>query len=101
MFIPNNSVWLFRADIVAVRETYSADERAGFTIEGVITKKTTAGSTTFVGTPGKTVLGRDVAAWDADVVADTTNGALKLQVTGEASKNILWVAFVRITEVRA
>jgi hypothetical protein len=38
------------------------------------------------------VLGETNAGWDVALTADTTNGSLKLAVTGEAAKTIRWVA---------
>jgi hypothetical protein len=52
-----------------------------------------------VGTPSKTVLGEDVAAWDANIAVDATNGGLSVTVTGEAAKTINWVAVARLVEV--
>jgi hypothetical protein len=38
------------------------------------------------------VLGETNNAWDVSLTADTTNGSLKLTVTGEAAKTIRWAA---------
>jgi hypothetical protein len=55
---------------------------------------------TFVGgVPGVATLGEDDAAWDVSVLADQTNGALGIRVTGAASTPIRWVAVVRTVEV--
>jgi hypothetical protein len=57
------------------------------------------GATTFVGgTPAVTVLGEDDAAWDARVVASTTDDSLHIQAMGNG-ETIRWVATVRTTEV--
>jgi hypothetical protein len=39
------------------------------------------------------------AAWDVTLTADTTNGGLKIEVTGAAATNIRWVATVNTSEV--
>ena len=70
---------------------------AGYQITGLI--ENVAGTTTIVGTPQFSVLGEDVPAWNANVVADNANDALEIQVTGEAGVNIHWVASVRTVEV--
>jgi hypothetical protein len=70
---------------------------AGYRIQGVIENST--GTTTFLGSPTVTVLGEDVAAWDASVVADDTNDALAIHVTGAVGTAIRWVATVRTAEV--
>jgi hypothetical protein len=90
LVIANNQQITFRAQIVA-GGTGSTDA-AGITIEGVIKKGTTAGTTALVGTPTKTSY-KDAGftSVDANVVADTTNGALSIQVTGLAASTINWV----------
>jgi len=94
----NNSVFTFNI-YVSARRTDATGGGAGYKFEGVIKKDTTAASTTLVGAVSKTVLGETDAAWDVTVDANTTNGALRVQVTGEAAKTIRWVASVETTEV--
>lgn len=96
--IPNNSVVTFSI-LIAARRTDATGGGAGYKFEGVIRKDTTAASTTIVGAAAKSILGETNTAWDAAVTADTTNGSLKITVTGEASKTIRWVATVTTSEV--
>lgn len=96
--IPNNAVWTFDI-LIAGRRTDATGGGAGYRFTGVIRKDATAGSTTFVGTPSKQVLGETNTSWNATVVADATNGALRIDVTGEAAKTIRWVASVTATQV--
>lgn len=98
LVLPNNSVWIFSI-YVAARRTDATGGGAGYKVEGVIRKDASAGSTTVVGAAAKTILGETNAAWDITVDADTTNGALRIQATGEAAKTIRWVATVETTEV--
>lgn len=77
---------------VSARRTDASGGAAGYTFEGVIRKDTTAVSTTLVGTPTKNVLGETNTVWDVSVSADSTNGTLKISVTGEAAKTIRWAA---------
>lgn len=95
---PNNSVWSF-VILIAARRTDTTGGGAGYKFEGVIRKDTTAASTTLVGAVSKSILGETNTAWDAAITADTTNGALKVTVTGEASKTIRWVATCNIAQV--
>lgn len=94
--IANDSTWAFNI-VVAARRTDANDESARYSFEGVIDRNSTAGSTALVGTVNKTEI-EDTNAWDVTVDADTTNGSLRIQVTGEAAKTINWVAFVRTVE---
>lgn len=96
--MPNNSLWTFSI-LVAARRTDATGGGAGYKFEGVIRKDATAASTTLVGTPAKSVLGETNVGWDAAVIADTTNGSLRINVTGEAAKTIRWVATVTATQV--
>lgn len=96
--LPNNSLFTFSI-LVAGRRTDAVGGGAGYKFEGVIRKDATAGSVTFVGTPSKTILGETNAQWDASIVADTSNGSLKVTVLGQAAKTIRWVATVLTTEV--
>ncbi len=98
MVVANNSVWTFDI-LVAGRRTDATGGGAGYRFTGVLRKDTTAGSITFIGTPSKQVLGETNTAWDAAVSVDTTNGSLRVRVTGEAAKTIRWVATVQTSEV--
>lgn len=93
----NNSSYTFDI-LITARRTDATGGRAAYRFVGIISKDTTNASTTFTGTPSKTVIGETNAAWDATVAADTTNGALTITVTGEAAKTIRWVAAVTTTE---
>ena len=96
MSIATDSAYAFSALIVG-RATAADNNSAGYKIEGVIDNN--AGTTAFVGTPTVTVLGEDTAAWDCTAVADNTNDALVIQVTGAAATTIIWVASVRLVKV--
>ncbi len=96
--LPNDGTCIFRIDVVA-RRTDADNESAGYAFQGVIDRNASAGTTALVGTPSKTVLGEDVAAWDANIAVDATNGGLSVTVTGEAAKTINWVAVARLVEV--
>lgn len=98
LVLPNNSNWTFSV-VISARRTDAVGGAAGYKFEGVIRKDTTSASTTFTGSPAKTVLGETNVGWDASLTADTTNGALVVKVTGEASKTIRWVATVTATQV--
>lgn len=98
LVVPNNSVWTFDI-LVAARRTDATGGGAGYRFTGVLRKDTTAGSITFVGTPSKSILGETNTAWDVALSADTTNGSIKVNVTGEAAKTIRWVATVQTSEV--
>jgi len=94
--IVTDTTWAFYILLVA-RRTDADNESAAYEFVGCIDRN---GSTTaLVGTVQKTVIAEDTAAWDADVTADDTNDAMAITVTGEASKTIRWVAYIRLVEV--
>ena len=96
--LSNDTTWGFEVRITA-RRTDANDESAVYKIEGCIDRNASAATTALGSAIVKTVIHEDTAAWDATVTADTTNGSLKITVTGEASKTIRWSARVELTEV--
>jgi hypothetical protein len=92
--LPNNSAASFTI-LVTARRTDATGGAAGYKFEGNIRKDTTSASTALTGTPTKNVLGETNVGWDCSVSADTTNGSIKVTVTGEAAKTIRWVASVK------
>ncbi len=98
LVVGNNSVWTFDI-LVSARRTDAVGGGAGYRFVGVVRKDATAASTTLIGAVSKTVIGETDAPWDANCTANTTNGDLRVTVTGQASKTIRWVATVRTSEV--
>jgi hypothetical protein len=98
MVLPNNSLWVFSV-YIAGRRTDATGGGAGYRVDGVIRRDATAATTTITGAVSKSVLGETNAAWDVTVDADTTNGSLRVRVTGEAAKTIRWVATTEATQV--
>ena len=98
LVVSNSSVWTFSI-LVTARRTDAGTEGAGYKFEGVVRKEGTAASIVFVGTPAKTILGENTAAWDAALTANTTGGDLRITVTGQNAKTIRWVAVVNTAEV--
>lgn len=97
MVLASDSTWAFHIHIVA-RRTDANNESAEYLRKGAIDNN--AGTTALVA--AVQTLGTDIedsAAWDITVTADNTNDSLKIEVTGEATKTIRWVAFVRTIEV--
>lgn len=93
--VPNSAI-NFLAQIIG-RDT--AGNVGGYSLSGVIKQGANAAATAIVGTVNQVVKAEDTASWDATAIADTTNGALDIQVTGVLATNIKWVAVVQCTEV--
>lgn len=101
IIIPANRTWAFSILIGARQTAGSAGtvgDSAGYEIKGVI-KRDGANNTALVGTITNTTIAEDQAAWAVTAVADDTNEALVVKVTGETNKTIHWVAAVHLTEV--
>ena len=97
MTIPQNTVWKFHVLVVG---TTSGGATAGtYELTGAI--KNNGGTTSLIGSVTQTAVNEDAGAgtWDATAIADNTNNALVIQVTGASGTNIRWVARVETAEV--
>lgn len=96
----NDSTYLFDCDIVA-RNTATDTESMVVNLKFGIRRGVAAANTAIIGTPTKTFYGQDTGTttWDVGVTADTTNGRPNISVTGQAAKNIRWVANIRMTKL--
>jgi len=84
---------MFSGTIVAMQN--GAADQGGWEIKGLL--KNDGGTTTLVNSNVQTFA--DGNSWAVALSADNTNNALKVQVTGEASHNIRWVANIQTSEV--
>jgi len=100
LVLKNQSAWAFKGIIVGIRVPGTQEARM-WEIEGLIRRDTTAGSTTMVFN-NVTLLGGDAGTtgWGTPTLAaDTTNGALQIQVTGASSESIRWTALVDYVDI--
>lgn len=97
--LPNNSAYSFSGEVIAGRT--GGGDTARWTIAGAIKRGASAATTTMVGTPTVTMTHNDAgaAARTVAVTADTTNGGIKVEVTGAASTTIRWVCRINTVEV--
>ena len=97
VILPNNSAYAFHGTIVARQQASTGTACAAWKIEGLIRREGSAGTTVLVNS-ATTVLD-NTPAWGMSLSADTTNGGLKIEVTGAAATNIRWVATINTSEV--
>lgn len=99
VILPNNSAYSFSGEVIA--GVTSAGDTARWTIDGAIKRGANAASTAMVGTPTVTMTHNDAGAatWSIAVTADTTNGGIKVEVTGAAATTIRWVCKINTTEM--
>jgi dihydroorotase-like cyclic amidohydrolase len=98
LILPNDSSVVFRAQMIA-RNTTADNDTMAFEFIGAIRRGTSAANTVIIGTPSKTIVGTDGSAWTYALTADTTNGGLKIAVTGAAGKTLNWTCFLNFTGV--
>lgn len=96
--LPDDSTWTFRIMVTAHRTDLS-NGHAGYTAAGVIYRSAGVATTSIQGMVQKTVLAESNPTWDININADATNGSLRIRVTGEAGKQIRWVALVETVEI--
>jgi hypothetical protein len=99
LVLPNNSAWTAIVKVVA-RRTDAVGTVGSWTFQTLIYRDATAAATVMVGT-SKTTIARVGFTPSNDPVlsADTTNGSLKVTVTGIAAETIRWVASVELVQV--
>lgn len=92
--IEDDSTVMYDIHVVGADST----EHHGVKIKGIIDR--TSGTTSLVGSPAKEILVENDDGWNANVVADTVNGSLKITVQGEASRTVNWTIFVELKTVK-
>lgn len=99
VILPNNSAYVFQGTVIA--NVTGGGDTSGWKFEGVVKRGANAASTTLVAAVTPTVIAQDAgaAAWVVAVTADTTNGGVKVDVTGAAATTIRWVCVINTTEV--
>ena len=95
---PNNSTYAF-SGLLTARKTASGDSSA-WSFNGLIKRGANAAATALVASVTPTLIAQDSAlsSLAVSVTADTTNGCLKIEVTGLSSTDIYWVANVDTCE---
>ena len=100
IILPNNSAYSFNGTIIAREQASAGSDYASWEIKGALLRDANAASTVLGnGIQNKMYATSGASAWAIALTADTTNGGLKIEVTGAASTNIRWVATVNTSEV--
>jgi len=95
--LPNNSAYAFHGTIVARQQASQGTASAAWKIEGLIRREGSAATTVLVNSA--TTILDNTYGWGMAISADTTNGGLKIEVTGAAATNIRFVATITTSEV--
>ena len=92
----NDSAFRFKGTIIGKQS--GSTNVAAWDVDGIIVRGANAASTTL--SLGNVTLVQNTPAWGTPTLAaDTTNGGLRVQVTGAAATNIQWTAVIETTEV--
>jgi hypothetical protein len=92
----NNSAYRFKGTIIGKQS--GSTNVAAWDVDGIIVRGANAASTTL--SLGNVTLVQNTPAWGTPTLAaDTTNGGLRVQVTGAVATNIQWTAAIETTEV--
>ena len=97
IILPNNAAYAFHGTIVARQQASGGTACAAWKVEGLIRREANAGTTVLVNSA--TTILDNTPAWGMALSADTTNGGLKIEVTGAAATNIRWVSTINTSEV--
>ena len=100
IILPNNSAYSFSGTIIARESATDGSDYASWEIKGALLRDANAASTVLGnGIVNKLYATSGASAWAVALTADTTNGGLKVEVTGAAATNSRWVATVNTSEV--
>ena len=96
VILSNQSAYRFKGSIVGKQS--GSTNAAVWDIDGFIVRGANAAATTLL--ISNVTLVQNTPAWGTPTLAaDTTNGGLRVQVTGAAATNIQWTAVIETTEV--
>ena len=99
LVMPNFSTWNYNVRVVA--QSVPSGKVAMFELNGGIWRAANAASTALMDTPDQTFSQKVSNTWTVDIIAETSQGALFVQVAGEAATTVQWVAKVEIVQTFA
>jgi hypothetical protein len=100
IILGNNSAYSFSGTIIAREDATDGSDYASWEIKGALLRDANAASTVLGnGIQNKLYATAGASAWAIALTADTTNGGLKIEVTGAAATSIKWVCSVDTSEV--
>ena len=87
---------MYEARIIAREKTGS--ESVGYILKGMVERDTPNNLFSFINPTVEEILAESVNNWDAVASLNSTQNTLEFKVTGEANKNILWLAHITLSE---
>jgi len=98
LVLADNSSWSFEI-LVSARQSMGTIQHGTWHFVGNIHREQGVSTTSISPIISKTTLSIDNQHWDVHLDADTTNGSLRITVTGTIVGNIKWAANVRTVEI--
>lgn len=96
VILSNQSSYRFKGTIIGKQS--GSTNASAWDVDGLIVRGANAAATTLL--ISNVTLVQNTPAWGTPTLAaDTTNGGLRVQVTGAAATNIQWTAVIETTEV--
>jgi hypothetical protein len=96
VILSNQSAYRFKGTIIGKQS--GSTNVAAWDVDGIIVRGANSAATTL--SLGNVTLVQNTPAWGTPTLAaDTTNGGLRVQVTGATATNIQWTAVIETTEV--
>ena len=96
VILSNNAAFRFKGTIIGKQS--GSTNVAAWDVDGLIVRGANAASTTLI-VSNVNVVDNTPTFGTPTLAADTTNGGLRVQVTGVAATNIQWTATIETTEV--
>lgn len=99
LVMPNFSTWYYKVRVVA--QSVPTGQVSAYSLEGGIWRAANAASTALMDDAVLSFAQKVGNTWIVEIIAETSQGALFVQVTGEAATTIQWVAQVEIVQTFA
>ena len=87
---------MYEVRIIAREKTGS--ESVGYILKGMVERDTPNNLFSFINPTVEEILAESVNNWDVVAGLNSTQNTLEFKVTGEANKNILWLAHITLSE---
>lgn len=78
-------------EVVVMARDQTSKDKACYKLSFCASRDTGAASTVLESSPGVEVLAEDDASWNVDANVNTADGAVRVEVTGDASNSCRWV----------
>jgi len=96
IIVGNYTTIMYEARIIAREKT--GLESVGYILKGMVERDSPNNLLSFINPTVEEILAESVNSWDAIANLNDVQNTLEFKVTGEANKNILWLAHITLSE---